>query len=329
MDEYFNIQEKSLVKHKKWGIDGSTLKLAAITIMLIDHTAATVLGRILQKTDNYNGLLNSIYIVMRLIGRLAFPIFCFLLVEGMIHTHNRLKYAMRLAVFAIISEIPFDLALFGKPFYLHYQNVFFTLLIGLLVLIGFHKIAEQWKDKKWLRVLAFLGVLLTGNMLAYLIRYGCDIFSSYLSYFGVHLNLVISNRGYLILSVEFTVLLLLLYLLSFKRERDVTASILLADLAVLIIGMRAAQFGMTDYGLFGILTIAVLYSLRKNHTKSMAGACIVLTVLSYSEAISFLDLILIKFYNGKKGLGLKYVFYAFYPAHLFVLYLVCRFMGLV
>ncbi len=72
------------------------------------------------------------YRIMRLIGRLAFPLYCFMLVEGFHHTRDAKKYMVRLFALAIISEIPFDLAIFGKPFYLAYNNVIWTLLIGLL-----------------------------------------------------------------------------------------------------------------------------------------------------------------------------------------------------
>ena len=137
---------------EKRGISGSTLKLIAIITMLIDHTAATILDRTLiarglgnlsgdvQATQDFlvqNGTLYGIDMARRLIGRLAFPIFCFLLIEGFLHTRNVWKYAIRLGVFALISEIPFDLAFHAKFFYFQYQNVFFTLLIGVLVMIGF------------------------------------------------------------------------------------------------------------------------------------------------------------------------------------------------
>ena len=107
---------------KKKGISGSTLKMIAIVTMLIDHIGAAVLARLLMvnglgeldqtNTDaimqwlSANGALYWMYTVMRMIGRVAFPIFCFLLVEGFLHTHDVKKYAMRLGLFALLSEIP-------------------------------------------------------------------------------------------------------------------------------------------------------------------------------------------------------------------------------
>ena len=88
----------------KSGISGSTLKLIAIFTMLIDRIAATV---ILQMINNGIGgqTLIDIYWVMRSIGRMAFPVFCFLLVEGFKYAHSREKYAARMFIFALISEI--------------------------------------------------------------------------------------------------------------------------------------------------------------------------------------------------------------------------------
>lgn len=114
---------------------GAVLKNVAIVTMAIDHTAAILLR-------NHPG---KLYDVMRGIGRIAFPIFCFLLVEGFLHTRSRKKYALRLLVFALISEVPFDLALFGSPLDIGHQNVFFTLLLGLLMMWGWDVLNESIK----------------------------------------------------------------------------------------------------------------------------------------------------------------------------------------
>lgn len=129
------------------GISGSTLKLIAVISMLIDHTGATVFRTVMRS----NAVLSSgnarlwqhIYSASRDIGRIAFPIFCFLIVEGFLHTHNPRKYAGRLFLFALISEIPFDIALKGAWFYPDKQNVYFTLLLGLLVLMALSGFREH------------------------------------------------------------------------------------------------------------------------------------------------------------------------------------------
>ena len=115
------------------GISGSTLKIIAVVSMLIDHIAASLLVQELRY--HYTEELYQIFYVMRyFIGRLAFPIYCFLLVEGFARTKSKVHYAKRLFLFALISEIPFDLAFSGNMVDAAHQNVFFTLLIGLLMM---------------------------------------------------------------------------------------------------------------------------------------------------------------------------------------------------
>ena len=105
-------------ENKTGGLSGSTLKLIAIVTMLIDHVGAALVYRMMLAYIDRGGAENTsvygrmliIYWVMRMIGRIAFPIFCFLMVEGFQKTHNKWKYAMRLGGFALLSEIPFDLA---------------------------------------------------------------------------------------------------------------------------------------------------------------------------------------------------------------------------
>ena len=124
------------------GISGSTLKLIAVFSMLVDHAGATVLRTLchlpsITAVPGRQTFFVSAYNLSRSIGRIAFPIFCFLLVEGFLHTRSAAKYAFRMLLFAVVSEIPFDLALKGAWYYPEKQNVYVTLLIGLLVLIWF------------------------------------------------------------------------------------------------------------------------------------------------------------------------------------------------
>ncbi len=130
-------------------LSGSTLKLIAIITMVIDHFAASIIyhGILLPAAPISEGTSEwtwyQIYNLMRVIGRIAFPIFCFLLVEGFIFTSNRTKYALRLALFSLLSEFPFDLAIFKMPVNWEYQNVFFTLLLGFLVIWGMDKVKSS------------------------------------------------------------------------------------------------------------------------------------------------------------------------------------------
>ena len=141
------------------GLSGSTIKMIAVICMLIDHLAAGVLGRYLTIYGYFSldhndavqvemwmqehGILFTSYAVMRMIGRIAFPIYCFLLVEGFQHTGNRLKYAGRLLLFAAVSEVPFDLLFNNSWLEFGYQNVFFKLFLGLAAMMGIQWVEER------------------------------------------------------------------------------------------------------------------------------------------------------------------------------------------
>jgi len=109
-------------------LDGTKLKLIAAILMLIDHAG---------------GILFNNNALMRLIGRLAFPIFAFCISEGYIHTRNKKKYLLRMGVFALISEIPFNLYNHGTIFYFGYQNVMFTFFMALLGLNLYEKVNKD------------------------------------------------------------------------------------------------------------------------------------------------------------------------------------------
>jgi len=101
--------------------NGNHLKWIAITAMLIDHVAAG--GFIPQETVFYG--------ISRAVGRIAFPLFAFLLVQGYQHTSNQRRYIVRLLGFAVLSEVPFNLAFYGRALAPEHQNIFFTLSLGL------------------------------------------------------------------------------------------------------------------------------------------------------------------------------------------------------
>lgn len=228
------------------GISGSTLKIIAMISMLTDHTAAVLLedilaGGLLTEQQGY-----AVYGIMRrLIGRLAFPVFCFLLVEGFEKTGNKRKYAGRLFLFALISEIPFNLAFYGSIWEIRYQNIFFTLGLGLFMMIGMETI------KKKCRRLWF---------------------------------------------------------------------VLFGEAVLFFITALAAQLIHCDYGAKGIAAIALLYIFRRNKAEQLLAGCIAF-LWEITAPLAFIP---IAFYNGSRGLKLKYAFYVFYPAHLLLLYVISR-----
>ena len=116
-----------------FSLSGTALKRIACLSMLLDHIGASLLENGLFKQGAFWPGDVQLDGVLRLAGRLAFPIYCFLLVEGFLHTHDFKKYALRMLGFALISEWPFDWAFFSGVYWGH-QNVYFTLLLGLLAM---------------------------------------------------------------------------------------------------------------------------------------------------------------------------------------------------
>ena len=115
------------------------LKCIAVFSMLIDH-----IGAFLFPSEVW----------MRYVGRLAFPIFGFLIVEGFFHTRDLKKYMSRLFVFALISEIPYDLVRYDSPVYMDQQNIFFTRLLALICMYALH----MMQDHIWLAGSVLLAV---------------------------------------------------------------------------------------------------------------------------------------------------------------------------
>ena len=134
--------------------------MIAIITMIIDHAAAILYPvlDILLAPFNILGKTFTLYWIMRKIGRLAFPIFCFLIAEGYRHTRNKKRYGLRLLLFAAISEIPFNLLHSNNLLDPGSQNVFFTLFLGLL-LIHIHESTHKQLIK--FLAMAAVGVIAT------------------------------------------------------------------------------------------------------------------------------------------------------------------------
>lgn len=143
---------------KRTVFSGSTLKIIALVIMFIDHIGAVIVQRTMWMPGFDHDFWNSIYMPIRYVGRLAFPIFCFLLVEGFVHTSDAKRYMRRLLIFAFLSEIPFDLAITGKVFSLEYQNVFWELTWGMGAMFCL-RIIEQKHFNYLVQVAARLGTI--------------------------------------------------------------------------------------------------------------------------------------------------------------------------
>ena len=119
---------------QKRGLSQEGLKLIACITMLLDHIGATILLACLHwYTGADRALLLTWYEILRTIGRISFPIYCFLLSEGTVYTRNPKRYGLRLLGLMILSEIPYDLTFYGTVNWQH-QNVMLTLLLGFYML---------------------------------------------------------------------------------------------------------------------------------------------------------------------------------------------------
>lgn len=149
-----NIQSEDVLH----GLSGTALKMIALVTMLLDHIGASLIENGLLHVydlEYFSQIITTdwgmrwylIDTVLRMIGRLSFPIFAFLLVEGFFHTHSRIKYLRNCVLFALISEIPFDLA-FANPLGITSgkaeQNIYFTLTIGLIMMMVLERVGRHW-----------------------------------------------------------------------------------------------------------------------------------------------------------------------------------------
>ncbi|MCR5251544.1 MAG: conjugal transfer protein TraX [Lachnospiraceae bacterium] len=326
---------------KKKGLTGTAIKMIALVAMFIDHFAAIVLTDYLNKVTPEDlapeqsqawfsehpgvALLNVIMGIMRLIGRFGFPLFVFLIVEGFQHTRSVKKYAMNLAIFALVSELPFNLGFRSRLLAPEYQNVFFTLLLGLLCITFIRLLAEQNRDNEKLRPLFYLAAFLAWPLLLYAV-----LFQSIPGYVVVIMTKLNEMQApvFVILFLSAALISLLLFLLigaKWDTARRNTFSGIILPLS--LFGM-IAELLTTDYSFVGVLTIVVMYLLRKNKTLAFSMACLTLTINNPSEVTAFLMLIPIAKYNGERGMKVnKYLFYAFYPVHIGLLYVLAFLAG--
>lgn len=227
----------------KRGISSSTLKIIAMISMLIDHIAYIVIAPILIE-NGIEGYLYTLYRGMRGVGRIAFPIYCFLLTEGFFRTHDRKKYALRLLLFALISEIPYDLAFYHSIPYSGHSNVFFTLLFGVIMMSFMERAQNHFRDYR---------------------------------------------------------IVIMIYLAAFAA-----------------CGI-CAEWIHCEYGIKGIIAIALLYLFRMSKEEQIIAGCVAFCW----EPAALFAFPFIALYNGRRGSNLKYFFYAFYPVHILFLHFLC------
>ncbi len=139
-------------------LSGARLKLIAILSMLIDHVNKAL---IYPNLSADNSALTTISNLFDILGRIAFPLFCFMLVEGYFKTRSRKKYLLNLLIFGVISEVPFDMFTSASFFNKNWNNVMFTLALVLITIWCIDVLKEKmqnlpkmlWFIVSWLIVL--------------------------------------------------------------------------------------------------------------------------------------------------------------------------------
>ena len=145
-----------LVKHPFGGLTSNMLRLLAVIFMISDHVWATYMS-----FGNW----------MTYVGRLAFPIFAFQIAEGFMHTKSFKKYSLRLLVFALISELPFNLFYSSRWFNPYHQNVLFTLLLGLMAIKVIDNLKKNHRPKDIALSVLWLLLIVIGSVLGF-VDYG-------------------------------------------------------------------------------------------------------------------------------------------------------------
>lgn len=162
-------QNTNVTGSGKMDLSAAALHILAMAFMLMDHLWATLLPA--QEW-------------LTCVGRIAFPIFAFMAVEGYFHTHNLKKYLLRMLIFAVISEVPFDLMYGGTWFYPVHQNVIWTLMMGL---VGIHLMENVRKKKStFVYILVSTIVVILGGLLGTLSMvdyYGIGVLTVFIFYF--------------------------------------------------------------------------------------------------------------------------------------------------
>ncbi len=220
-------------------LDGTMLKIIAIISMVIDHVGDVF----------FPGA-----IWMRAVGRLAMPLFAFCVAEGYHYTKSKTKYLRRLGAFALISEIPFDLA-FSRKIDFSHQNIMLSFLIAVAALMLYDAVQD-----------------------------GFGPFSG------------MKQRA--------------------RKAAGITVVLVMSIVSLVL---------KCDYTIFAVISVFLFYVLRERpypipQVGGVAFLAVTRTMGYY--AYTGLSLIPLLLYNGKRGRGLKWLFYVFYPAHLLLIYLI-------
>lgn len=207
----------------------NTMKWIAIITMVIDHIAFVFSDMLLPET----------YTAMRAIGRMAFPLFAFLLVECFHFTESKGKHLVKILLIAIISEVPFDMVRYNVMFNWEQQNVCFTLALGFLMLrianISVDKIAGGISKKEGFR--KFFSVMWKVNVYGVCAGIAHFVLKSEFTYIGIILIAFFEIARSRKHRIAWTVWSMIIYVI-FITPNFSFAFIALADLIVILMALR-------------------------------------------------------------------------------------------
>lgn len=298
--------------------DAGILKIVACVAMFIDHLTHIFLAMFAPGTaysavyDIANGM--TIYELGRGIGRSAFPIFAFLIVEGYCHTRNRIRYLLQILAAAVLAYYPYSWAL--VDFY--EEPVFDTLFTFAYAVVAMWVIDEvllhylgrnAWQSraaKASSNAKAFSNEKIAAT--AKVFPDGKTLFTEESVSLKEHTNMSAP------------------YLQDKKSTRiyQIAVRFLLSAAVVAFICYLAEQVTPCDYGMAGILLVLIFFLLRDFRLGGVLLGYVCLVIRATSEVMAFPGMILILLYNGKRGRQLKYFFYLFYPLHLLLIFALRR-----
>ena len=266
--------------------------------MLIDHAGATLF----PQCD-----------ILRSIGRVSFPLYAFLLAQGCKHTHSMERYLLGLGIFALISEIPYDLAFGNSINFLDQTNIFYTLFLSAACVYIYDSIKKQ---KTMIQLIVFAVCLLFLFMEWILLTFITgERLPSLALMFSYVMGMIISCA----------------HIFKHHEIANSKSNILINIFPILstLPAFLLASFIDCDYGIWGVALISLLYL-----AKSIKISAVIMAVLLvpyygqhiYSNVVSFeairnmcfslLSILFVCLYNGQHGSKKKWIYYWAYPLHI-------------
>lgn len=275
------------------------LKVIACFLMTLDHIA------LLFVPGGIDGAYGTLYYVLRAIGKISFPIFAYLAVDGVYHTHNIYGYALRLLAFSLLLD-GFGF-LIGEILHLTVRsnpligNAFSDILLGVLLVYFL-------KQKKLISILAIVPLAISffscydlGNDWGTLFKTDWGFFSS----------------------VLFLLLFLAKELMNYYLKKKAIMDGLPENSYLEDVGFRYSKYAQS-VALFTCEMIFYLVYRYSNFSTFVPGEFVPIGTFSVLAFIFYL------LYSGEKGYSKKWVqysFYLYYPFHLILLGVISLFFG--